>query len=83
MTTTSTHDTRAVARYSLAQAIIKADNRNEIMVAFAELGCEYEAMVSLRKEVGDHDSALRWNRVLEEISTIVMCAAINIEEAGA
>ena len=78
----STHDTRALARYNVAQAIVGADNSREILMAFAELIGEYDRMSRTRLETGDKDSALRWARVCEELTTLVMCASINLEESG-
>lgn len=82
MNQVSTQDTRAVARYNVAQAIVAADNSYEILNAFAGLLGEYEATLDKRLASGDKHSALRWGRALEEIATIAMCAQINLEESG-
>jgi hypothetical protein len=79
--TISTHDTRAVARYNLAQEIIKSDNAQGILEALAELTEEYASMASTRSEQGDEASALRWARVGEELTTVVMCTSLNLLES--
>jgi hypothetical protein len=79
--TISTHDTRAVARYNLAQEILKSDNGQGILEALAELTEEYASMASARLEQGDEASALRWARVGEELTTVVMCTSLNLLES--
>lgn len=77
----STHDTRAVARYNLAQEILKSDNAQDILEALAILTEEYASMARFRGEQGDEASALRWARVGEELTTVVMCATLNLMES--
>jgi hypothetical protein len=79
--TISTHDTRAVARYNLAQEILKSDNAQSILESLAELTEEYVSMASTRAEQGDEASALRWARVGEELTTVVMCTSLNLLES--
>jgi hypothetical protein len=79
--TISTHDTRAVARYKLAQEILKSDNAQGILESLAELTEEYVSMASTRAEQGDEASALRWARVGEELTTVVMCTSLNLLES--
>lgn len=79
--TISTHDTRAVARYNLAQEILKSDNGQGILEALAELTEQYVSMASSRAEQGDEASALRWARVGEELTTVVMCTSLNLLES--
>ena len=79
--TISTHDTRAVARYNLAQEIIKSDNAQGILESLAELTEQYASMARTRLEQGDEDSALRWSRVGEELTTVVMCTSLNLLES--
>ncbi len=79
--TISTHDTRAVARYNLAQEIIKSDNAQGILESLAELTEQYASMARTRIEQGDEDSALRWSRVGEELTTVVMCTSLNLLES--
>lgn len=78
----STQDTRAVARYNVAQAIVSANNSYEILNSLADLAGEYEAMLDRRLKQDNESGALRWARVLQEISTIAACAVINLEESG-
>jgi hypothetical protein len=82
MNKVSTQDTRAVARYNVAQAIVAANNSYEILNSLADLASEYEAMLDRRLEQENESGALRWARVLQEISTIAACAVINLEESG-
>jgi hypothetical protein len=79
--TISTHDTRAVARYNLAQEILKSDNAQSILESLAELTEEYVSMSKTRLEQGDEASALRWARVGEELTTVVMCTSLNLLES--
>lgn len=79
--TISTHDTRAVARYNLAQEIIKSDNAQGILESLAELTEQYASMARTRIEQGDKDSALRWARVGDELTTVVMCTSLNLLES--
>ena len=79
--TISTHDTRAVARYKLAQEILKSDNAQSILESLAELTEEYVSMSKTRLEQGDEASALRWARVGEELTTVVMCTSLNLLES--
>jgi len=79
--TISTHDTRAVARYKLAQEILKSDNAQGILESLAELTEEYVSMSKTRLEQGDEASALRWARVGEELTTVVMCTSLNLLES--
>ncbi len=79
--TISTHDTRAVARYNLAQEIIKSNNAQGILESLAELTEQYASMARTRLEQGDEDSALRWSRVGEELTTVVMCTSLNLLES--
>lgn len=79
--TISTHDTRAVARYNLAQEILKSDNAQSILESLAELTEEYVSMANTRAEQGDEASALRWARVGEELTTVVMCTSLNLLES--
>ena len=79
--TISTHDTRAVARYNLAQEVLKSDNAQSILESLAELTEEYVSMSKTRLEQGDEASALRWARVGEELTTVVMCTSLNLLES--
>jgi hypothetical protein len=79
--TISTHDTRAVARYNLAQEILKSDNAQSILESLAELTEEYVSVSKTRLEQGDEASALRWARVGEELTTVVMCTSLNLLES--
>jgi len=79
--TISTHDTRAVARYNLAQEILKSDNAQGILESLAELTEQYASMARTRIEQDDKDSALRWARVSDELTTVVMCTSLNLLES--
>ena len=73
-------DTRALARYTLVQAILEADNREIILGALANLGMIYASTVEVREAQGDKESRNRWAHAANELGTILACAHYNLED---
>lgn len=73
-------DTRALARYTLVQAILEADNREIILGALANLGLVYVGTAEARELQGNEESRNRWAHATNEIGTILACAQYNLED---
>lgn len=73
-------DTRALARYTLVQAILEADNREIILGALANLGLMYAGTAEAREIQGKEESRNRWAHAANELGTLLICAHYNLED---
>ena len=73
-------DTRALARYTLVQTILEADNREIILGALANLGLMYVGTAQARELQGKDESRDRWAHAANELGTILACAQYNLED---
>lgn len=73
-------DTRALARYTLVQAILEADNREIILGALTQLAVEYVGTAVDREIKGKEESHARWAHAANELGTLLICAHYNLED---